>query len=107
MISINQLSAQDRTSSSISMLLTSAGFLILTSGLSIESNANALIQGITPSSASVEFSKGVSNSQAALNQLEKNINELWSSLDTNFFSASEQELKTAKLLLEKFPDNTI
>lgn len=107
MSNINQLSAQDRTSSNLSVFLTTAGFLVLTSGSAIDSNAVGSVQGITSSSASVVFSQNTSNAQTALVQLEEKVDQLWENLDSGSISASEKELEMAKLLLEKFPNNTI
>lgn len=107
MSNINQLSAQNRTSSNLSVFLTTAGFLVLTSGSTIDSNTVSLVQGITSSSSSAVFSQNKSNPQTALVQLEEKIDQLWESLDAGTISASEKELEMAKLLLDKFPNNTI
>lgn len=107
MNNINQLSAQDRTSSSLSVLLTTAGFLVLTSGSAIDSTSVNSAQGITSSSASVVFSQNTNSPQTALGQLEEKVGQLWESLDAGTISATEKELEMAKLLLDKFPNNTI
>lgn len=107
MSNINQLSAQDRTSSNLSVFLTTAGFLVLTSGSAIDSNALGSVQGVTSSSASVVFSQNKNNPQTALAQLEEKVDQLWESLDAGTISATEKELEMAKLLLDKFPNNTI
>lgn len=107
MNNINQLSAKDRTSSSLSVLLTTAGFLVLTSGSALESNSLGSVQGITSSSSPAVFSQNKNNPQTALVQLEEKVDQLWESLDAGTISASEKELEMAKLLLDKFPNNTI
>lgn len=107
MNNINQLSAQNRTSSNLSVFLTTAGFLVLTSGSAIDSNTVGSVQGVTSSSSSVVFSKNKNNPQTALGQLEENVDQLWESLKTGTIAATEKELEVAKLLLDKFPKNTI
>lgn len=107
MSNINQLSAQNRTSSNLSMFLTTAGFLVLTSGSSGDSTSLSSVQGITSSSTSVVFSQNSNNTQTTLGQLEENINQLWENLDAGSISETEKELEMAKLLLDKFPNNTI
>src|SRR5690554_581019 len=107
MNNINQLSAQDKTSSSLSVFLTTAGFLVLTSGSTIDSNTVSSVQRITSSSSSAVFSQNKNNSQTALVQLEEKIDQLWENLDAGTTSATEKELEMAKLLLDKFPNNTI
>lgn len=107
MNNINQLSAQNRTSSNLSVILTKAGFLVLTSGSAIDSTSEGFVQGVTSSSASVVFSQNTNNPQTALSQLEEKVGQLWESLEAGSISATEKELEMAKLLLDKFPNNTI
>lgn len=57
--------------------------------------------------STVEFSSGPGSSHAALAKLEENVAQLWQSLDDDSFMATEQETEAARLLLEKFPGNTI
>lgn len=107
MSNINQLSAQDRTSSNLSVFLTTTGFSVLISGSAIDSTYVSSAQGVTSSSASVVFSQNTNNPQTALSQLEEKVGQLWESLEAGSISATEKELEMAKLLLDKFPNNTI
>lgn len=107
MSNVQQLSAQHRTSSSLSMALTVAGCWVLSGGNFIDSASLSSIQKVTPSSASVVFSQGINNMPITLAQLEKSIEQLWEDVDTGSISATEKELEMANLLLEKFPNNTI
>jgi|SRR5690554_41391 len=107
MNNINQLSAQDKTSSSLSVFLTTAGFLVLTSGSTVDTDISGSVQGITSSSTSIVFNQNISSEQTALGQLEKNVSELWNDLDVGTLAVTDKELEVAKLLLEKFPNNTI